>query len=133
MAIKTPTIPPQTSPLNKTHYYPAHTTNYLGILLETRRGNGHCKYSFNKAILLKRILNVFKSALTGLPCISNLSANAAFYSLSIFCWNFLNFVDKKNNFKDFIRKNLKNKQFRQGRKKSEGNLYEGQSCLREVH
>ena len=103
-------LPPQTSPLKKKYYYPVPTTTSLGILLETRRGNGHCKFSFNKAIILKRILNIFKSASTGLPCISILSANAVFYSLSIFCWNFLNFVDTKNNFKDFIGKNLKNKQ-----------------------
>ena len=95
------------------HYYPVRTTTYLGILLETRRGNGYCKVSFNKAV----ILNIFKSTLKGLPCISNLSANAVFYSLSIFCWNFLNFVDTKNNFKDFIRKKLKYKQFKQDWKK----------------
>ena len=67
------------------HYYLLRTTAYLGILLETRRGNGHCKVSFNKAAILKRILNIFQSALRGLLCISNLGANAIFYSLSIFC------------------------------------------------
>ena len=51
--------------------------------------------------------------LTGLPCISNLSANAVFYHLSIFYWNLSNFVDTENDFKDFIRKKLKNKQFKQ--------------------
>ena len=103
------------------HYYPVCTTTYLWILLETRRGNGHCKVCFNEAVILKRILNIFKSALKaglkGLPCISNLSANAVFYSLSIFCWNFLNFVDTKNNFKDFIGKKLKYKQFLKSCKK----------------
>ena len=115
------------------HYYPVPITTYLEILLETRRGNGHCKFSINKAVILKRIFNIFKSALTGLPCISNLSANAVFYRLSIFCWNFLNFVDTKNNFNDFIRKKLKNKQFKQDFKKNEGNLYKTQSCLGDVH
>ena len=99
------------------HYYPVRTTTYLGILSETRRGNRHCKVSFNKAVMLERILNIFKSALRGLPCISNLSANAVFYSLSIFCWNFLNFVDTKNNFKHFLRKKLKYKQFKEDWKK----------------
>ena len=108
---------PQTSPLNMKYYYPVRTATYLGILLETTRRNGHCKVSFNKAVILKRILNIFKLALKGLPFISNLSTNAIDYSLSIFCWNFLDFVDTKNNFKDFIRKKLKYKQFKQDWKK----------------
>ena len=99
------------------YYCPVRTKTYLGILLETRRRNGHCKDSFNKAVILKRTLNIFKSALKGLPCISNLIANAVFYSLSIFCSNFLDFVDTKNNFKDSIRKKLKHKQFKQDQKK----------------
>ena len=75
---------------------------------------------------------MFKSALTSLPCISNLSANAIFYSLSSFYRNLLNFEDKKNNFKYFIRKKLKYKQFKQDWK-NEGDLYNGQSRLGEVH
>ena len=122
----------QTSSLNKKHYYPVRPTTYLRILLETRRGNGHCKVSFNIALILKLILNTFKSALTNLPCISNLSANAVFYSLSSFYRNFLNFEDMKNNFKYFIRKKLKYKQFKQDWK-NEGDLYNGQSRLGEVH
>ena len=109
-------LPPQTSPLSKKHY-PVRTTAYLGILLETRRGNGQCKLIFDKAVILKRILNIFKLALTGLPCNSNLSENAVFYSLFIFCWNFLNFLYTKNNFRDFVGKKLKKKQFKQDWKK----------------
>ena len=45
-----------------------------------RKGNGQCNFSFNKAVILKRILNIFKSALTGLPYISNLSVNTDLYS-----------------------------------------------------
>ena len=109
----------ENSPLSKKHY-PVRTITYLGILLKTRRGNGHCKLIFDKAVILKRILNIFKLALTGLP--TGLSENAVFYSLFIFCWNFLNFLYTKNNFRDFVRKKLKKKQ-------NEGNLYKGQSCL----
>ena len=102
----------ENSPLSKKHY-PVRTITYLGILLKTRRGNGHCKLIFDKAVILKRILNIFKLALTVLPCNSNLSEDAVFYSLSIFCWNFLNFLYTKNNFRDFVRKKLKKKQFKQ--------------------
>ena len=52
-----------------------------------------------------------------MPCNSNFSENAVFYSLSIFCWNFLNILDRKNNFTDLITKKLKSKQFRQGRER----------------
>ena len=103
---------PQSSCFNKKYYYPVRTTTYLWILLEMRKGNGQCNFSFNKAVILKRILNIFKSALISLHCISNLSVNTVFCSLSIFCWNFLNFVYMKNNLKDFIRKKLKCKQFK---------------------
>ena len=109
---------PQSSHFNKLHCYPVRTTTCLGILLEIRRGNGQCKFSFNKAVILKRILNIFKSALTGFPCISNLSATTALYSLSIFCWNSFNFgsaltfCDTKSNFNNFIGKKLKIKQFK---------------------
>lgn len=54
---------PQTSWFNTKHYNPVRTTTYLGIILETRRGKGHCEFSFNKVDILKRILNLFKSAL----------------------------------------------------------------------
>ena len=53
----------------KIQYHPVRTTTYLTILLEMRRGNGQCKFSFNKAVVLKPILNIFKSALTGLPAL----------------------------------------------------------------
>ena len=50
-----------------------------------------CKFSFDKTVILKRILIIFKSALTTLLCISNLSVNTVLYRSSIFCRNFLNF------------------------------------------
>ena len=76
------------------------------------------KNSFVAEVTLKRILSIFKSAVTGSPCISNLSANTVFYTLSIFCWNFLNFgsafmfCDTEKNFTDFFSKKLKIKQLK---------------------
>ena len=69
---------PQSSPFNKEHYNPVRTTIYLGILLEMRRRNRQRKFSFKKAVILIRILNIIKSTLTGLPCISTLSVNKLF-------------------------------------------------------
>ena len=43
------------------------STSILGLFVETRIGNELHKFSFNKAVVLKPILNIFKSALTGLP------------------------------------------------------------------
>ena len=77
----------QSSRFNKKHYYPVGTIIYLGILSEMRRGNRRCKFSFNKAVILKRILSFNR-----FPCISDLSVNAVFESLSIFYCNFLNLV-----------------------------------------
>ena len=63
--MKTPTTNPyhkplpQTSRFNKMHYYPVRTATYLGVLLETRRGKAQCKFSFNKAVILKQILIIF--------------------------------------------------------------------------
>ena len=62
---------PQSSRFNKKHDYPVRTTTYLRILSEMKRGNRQCKFSFNKAVLLKQILNIFKSDLKSLPCFSN--------------------------------------------------------------
>ena len=56
----------KTSRFNKKCYDPLCTASILGILLETRSGSGHQKFSFIKALILRRILNIFKSALTDL-------------------------------------------------------------------
>ena len=109
---------PQSSCFNKKYYYPVRTTTYLWILLEMRKGNGQCNFSFNKAVILKRILNIFKSALTGLPYISNLSVNTDLYSYPLsagISWILVplsSFVTQKTIFKDCIRKKLKSKQFK---------------------
>ena len=109
----------QTLSFNEKHYYPLCTTTYF-FFLEMKRGNGQCKFSFDKAV----ILNIFKSALAGWPCISNLSVNIALYSLFTFCYDFLNFgytfkfCDTKKNFKDFIWKNRRLKNLSMNEKKS---------------
>ena len=54
---------PQSSRFNKKHHYPVRITTYLGILSEMKRGKRQCKFSFNKAVILKQILNIFKSDL----------------------------------------------------------------------
>ena len=75
-------------------------------------------------VLIKLLYLIFKSALTGWPCISNLSVNIALYSLFTFCYDFLNFgytfkfCDTKKNFKDFIWKNRRLKNLSMNEKKS---------------
>ena len=88
-------------------YYPINTVNHLGFVLESKRGNGHCKFSFNEAEIFELILKIFKSTLTNLTCISTLSVNAIFCNLSLILWNFLNlglvfnFCDMKKDLRTF--------------------------------
>lgn len=62
----------QEAPLSNTHFI------YFGPFIKKNRRDGHRKFSFNKSRLLGRIVDLFKSPLTDLPSISNLSANAIF-------------------------------------------------------
>ena len=72
-------------------YYPIRTVTHLGSVIESKRGNGHCQFSFNEAVIFEKILKIFKSTLTNLTCISTLSVNAIFCNLSLILWSFLNF------------------------------------------
>ena len=88
-------------------YYPIRNVTHLGSVLESKRENGHCKFSFNEAVIFEQILKIFKSTLTNLTCISTLSVNAIFCNLSLILWNFLNlglvfnFCDMKKDLRTF--------------------------------
>lgn len=100
---------------NKKRYYPMRSTSILRVLLKKKRGNGHRKFSFIKAVIFGWIVNLSKSPLKNLPWISNLSSNAILFLVIVFLFvrSFLNFgsvfrfCDMKNNLKDFIMKVLK--------------------------
>ena len=113
-------IPLPKSSVDKKRYYPIRTSFTLGLLLKKSRKRGTTNSSFIKAVVLGRIVNLFKWPLTELSWISNLSANAIFLWYNLFFpqaflhfGSIFSFFDTNNNFKNLIMKKLRNEKFKE--------------------